>query len=50
MAKSKFGMMRFEEDELDYPGSFNTPPIIVLLFQCIAINSNHQVLVHRPFG
>ena len=25
MAKSKFGMMRFEEDELDYAGSFNTP-------------------------
>ena len=26
MAKSKFGMMRFEEDKLDYAGSFNTPP------------------------
>ena len=26
MAKSKFGMMRFEEDEFDYAGAFNTPP------------------------
>ena len=26
MAKSKFGMMRFEEDKLDYAGAFNTPP------------------------
>ena len=25
MAKSKFGMMHFEEDELDYAGAFNTP-------------------------
>ena len=50
MAKSKFGMMLFEEDELEYARTFNTPPIIVLLFQCIAINSNHQVLFHRPFG
>ena len=50
MAKSKFGMMRFEEDELDYAGAFIKTPIIVLLFQCIAINSNYQVLVHRSFG
>ena len=50
MAKSKFGMMRFEEDKLEYAGAFIPPLIIVLLFQCIAINSNHQVLVHRPFG
>ena len=26
MAKSKFGMMRFEEDKLDYAGAFNMPP------------------------
>ena len=26
MAKSKLGMMRFEEDELDYAGAFITPP------------------------
>ncbi len=26
MAKSKFGMMRFEEDDLDNAGAFNTPP------------------------
>ena len=26
MEKSKFGMMRFEEDKLDYAGAFNTPP------------------------
>ena len=26
MAKSKFGMMRFEEDKLDYAGAFITPP------------------------
>ena len=32
MAKSKFGMMRFEEDDLDYAGAFNTPP-------------NHSVIV-----
>ena len=43
-------MMSFKEDNLDYGGTFIKTPIIVLLFQCIAINSNHQVLVHRPFG
>ena len=32
MAKSKFGMMRFEEDELEYAGAFITPP-------------NHRVIV-----
>ena len=32
MEKSKFGMMRFEEDEFDYAGAFNTPP-------------NHRVIV-----
>ena len=32
MAKSKFGMMRFEEDELDYSGAFIMPP-------------NHRVIV-----
>ncbi len=32
MAKSKFGMMRFEEDKLEYAGAFNTPP-------------NHSVIV-----
>ena len=26
MAKSKFRMMRFEEDEVEYAGAFNTPP------------------------
>ena len=26
MAKSKFGMMRFEEDELEYAGAFITHP------------------------
>ena len=26
MAKSKFRMMRFEEDKLDYAGAFNTSP------------------------
>ena len=26
MAKSKFGMMRFEEDELEYAGAFMTTP------------------------
>ena len=31
MAKSKFGMMRFEEDDLDYAGAFITP-------------SNHSVI------
>ena len=25
MAKSKFGMVRFEEDKLDYAVAFNTP-------------------------
>ena len=32
MAKSKFGMMRFEEDKLDCAGAFITPP-------------NHRVIV-----
>ena len=50
MAKSKFGMMRFEEDKLELLELITRPLIIVLLFQCIATNSNHQVLVHRPFG
>ena len=35
MAKSKFGMMRFEEDKLDYAGAFKTPP-------------NHGVVVSVP--
>jgi hypothetical protein len=26
MAKSKFGMMRFEEDKLEYAGAFIMPP------------------------
>ena len=32
MAKSKFRMMRFEEDKLEYAGAFITPP-------------NHRVIV-----
>ena len=32
MAKSKFGMMRFEEDEFDYAEAFYTPP-------------NHRIIV-----
>ena len=32
MAKSKLGMMRFEEDKLEYAGAFITPP-------------NHRVIV-----
>lgn len=37
MAKSKFGMMRFEENNLDYAGAFITTP-------------NHSVLVWNRGG
>ena len=50
MAKIKFGMMRFEEDKLEYAGAFNTPPNHRVIVSVHSINSNHQVLVHRPFG
>ena len=32
MAKSKLGLMRFEEDKLEYAGAFIPPPIIVFRF------------------
>ena len=36
MAKSKFGMMRFEEGELEYAGAFITPPNhhVIVLVHC----------------